>query len=165
MFSRKYGDDIRTVADTRNERQKEEPAANRRFQLSTIFSENPSSASRQYRLFDGFLQGFARYKLGNFGSLDFDFCSGLRISTRTGFAFGHLECSEADESDIIAFFECLGDGREQSVDSGLGIFFDVSTCDTSLTRSPLFIRSSPFFPLVLVKYPGNVLILRKVYVR
>jgi hypothetical protein len=122
-----FGELRRRRPDGRRRKERETKKMNRRrtagFNGRQLKVKNPAAVRPPIRLFDGFLQGFARHKLGNFGGLYFDFRSGLRISARAGFALGHLEGPEADESDIIAFFKRLGDGRQQSVDSGLGIFF------------------------------------------
>lgn len=72
-------------------------------------------------LLNSVLQGLASLECGQLGSLDGDLGTGLGVAALALGALADLESAKANQGDLVAALQGLGDDIESAVDSSLGI--------------------------------------------
>ena len=68
------------------------------------------------RLLDGVLQSLAGLESGQLRSLDGDFLAGLGVAALACGALADLKGAEADQRDLVALLQGVGDGVQGAVD-------------------------------------------------
>jgi hypothetical protein len=96
---------------------------------------------------DGGLESFPSDEFHGLRGLDFDFLAGLRVHTRAGLAVGNLEGAEADQLNVLGFFDACFDGINDGVDGALGV---------GLAGSEGFLNRGGEFDFVHVFFVGGL---------